>query len=105
MQITEVKVLPVNGDERLKAFVSIKLDACFVVRDMKIIAGNNGLFVAMPAKKMKDGTYRDLIHPLDQQTREMVEGLVLDEYKKVTTDNVKRLSVVQDSSDKQMATV
>ena len=105
MQITEVKVLPVNGDERLKAFVSIKLDACFVVRDMKIIAGNNGLFVAMPAKKMKDGTYRDLIHPLDQQTREMVEGLVLDEYKKVTTDNVKRLSVVQGSSDKQMATV
>lgn len=105
MQITEVKVLPVNGDERLKAFVSIKLDGCFVVRDMKIINGNNGLFVAMPAKKMKDGTYRDLIHPLDQQTREMVEGLVLDEYKKVTTDNVTKLSVVQSTQEKYMATV
>jgi len=105
MQITEVKVLPVNGDERLKAFVSIKLDACFVVRDMKIIQGNNGLFVAMPAKKMKDGTYRDLIHPLDQQTREMVEGLVLDEYKKVTSENVKKFSVVEGTQSKHSATV
>ncbi|VAV84742.1 hypothetical protein MNBD_DELTA01-1949 [hydrothermal vent metagenome] len=105
MQITEVKVLPVNGDERLKAFVSIKLDACFVVRDMKIIQGNNGLFVAMPAKKMKDGTYRDLIHPLDQQTREMVEGLVLDEYKKVTSENVKKFSVVEGTQSKHVATV
>jgi stage V sporulation protein G len=105
MQITEVKVLPVNGDERLKAFVSIKLDGCFVVRDMKIIDGNNGLFVAMPAKKMKDGTYRDLIHPLDQQTREMVEGLVLDEYKRVNSANVKKLSVVKAGESEYMATV
>ena len=72
---------------------------------MKIIQGNNGLFVAMPAKKMKDGTYRDLIHPLDQQTREMVEGLVLDEYQKVITDNVKKFSVVDGTANKHVATV
>ena len=83
MRITEVNILPVEGDERLKAFVTIKLDGCFIVRDMKIIRGNKGYFVAMPAKKMKDGSYRDLVHPLDSRTREMLEECVLDAYKKV----------------------
>ena len=54
MKITEVKVFPVNED-RLKAYVTITLEDCFVVRDLKIIKGNNGLFVAMPSKKRKDG--------------------------------------------------
>jgi len=70
MRITEIKILPVDGDEKLKAYVTIKLDDCFVVRDMKVIKGNTGYFVAMPAKKMKDGTYRDLVHPLDKPTRQ-----------------------------------
>ena len=83
MEITEVNVLPVDGDEKLKAFVTIKLDGCFVVRDVKVIKGNTGFFVAMPAKKMKDGTYRDLAHPLDKGTRDKFEDIVLDEYKKV----------------------
>lgn len=83
MRITEIKVLPVDGDEKLKAYVTIKLDDCFVVRDMKIIKGTNGYFVAMPAKKMKDGTYRDLVHPLDKPTRQMLEEQVMNEYKKM----------------------
>lgn len=83
MEITEVNVLPVDGDEKLKAFVTIKLDGCFVVRDVKVIKGNTGFFVAMPAKKMKDGTYRDLAHPLDKGTRDRFENTVLEEYKKV----------------------
>ncbi len=83
MQITEVKVLPVENDERLKAFVTIKLDDCFVVRDMKVIKGKNGYFIAMPAKKMKDGKYRDMVHPLDKETRQMFEDQVFDEYKRV----------------------
>lgn len=82
MRITEIKVLPVDGDDKLKAYVSIKLDDCFVVRDMKVIKGTTGYFVAMPAKKMKDGTYRDLVHPLDKPTRDKLEALVLDEYKR-----------------------
>ncbi|MDH4226275.1 MAG: septation protein SpoVG family protein [Deltaproteobacteria bacterium] len=82
MNITEVKVLPVDGDERLKAYVTLKLGGCFIVRDVKVINGNTGLFVAMPAKKMKDGTYRDLFHPLDKPTREAVESMVLGEYQK-----------------------
>lgn len=83
MRITEVKVILVDGDERLKAFATMKLDDCFVVRDMKVIKGDTGHFVAMPAKKMKDGTYKDLFHPLDVPTRQMVEETVMDEYRRV----------------------
>lgn len=86
MRITEVKVLPVDGDEKLKAYVTIKLDDSFVIRDMKVIKGTTGYFVAMPAKKMKDGTYRDLVHPLDKPTRQMLEDLIMSEFHKVMSD-------------------
>jgi stage V sporulation protein G len=86
MRITEIKVLPVDGDEKLKAYVTIKLDDCFVIRDMKIIKGTTGYFVAMPAKKMKDGTYRDLVHPLDKPTRQDLEDQVLVEFRKLQAE-------------------
>lgn len=86
MRITEIKVLPVDGDEKLKAYVTIKLDDCFVIRDMKIIKGTTGYFVAMPAKKMKDGTYRDLVHPLDKPTRQDLEDQVLVEFRKLQSE-------------------
>ena len=79
MEITEVRVFPVN-EERLKAYVTITLDDCFVVRDLKVIAGNTGLFVAMPAKRRKDGTFKDIAHPLNSDTRERMERTILDEY-------------------------
>ncbi len=94
MRITEINVLPVEGDERLKAFVTIKFDGCFIVRDVKVIKGNKGYFVAMPAKKMKDGTYKDLVHPLDRRTREMLEEHVLGAYRKVLQENGKFEDVV-----------
>ena len=81
MEVTEVRVFPVQ-EERLKAYVAITFDNCFVVRDLKVIHGNNGLFVAMPSKKRKDGTYRDTAHPLNNETREMIESKVLEEYNK-----------------------
>ena len=79
MKITEVKIFPVNED-RLKAYVTITLDASFVVRDLKIIQGPGGLFVAMPSKKRKDGQFRDIAHPLNQETREMIEDAIFDAY-------------------------
>lgn len=79
MEITEVKVFPVN-EERLKAYVSITIDNCFVVRDLKIIQGPSGLFVAMPSKKRKDGQFRDIAHPLNQDTRAMIEDAVFEAY-------------------------
>lgn len=81
MEITEVKVFPVNED-RLKAYVSITIDNCFVVRDLKIIEGTGGLFVAMPSKKRKDGQFKDIAHPLNQETRDMIEQMIFEAYEK-----------------------
>lgn len=79
MEITEIKVFPVEED-RLKAYVTIILDNCFVIRDLKVINGTGGLFVAMPSKKRKDGTFKDIAHPLNKETRELVEQKVLRAY-------------------------
>ena len=80
MEITDVKVIPVD-DEKLKAFVSIVFDQCFVVTDIKIIHGPKGLFVSMPSKKRKDGTFKDIAHPLNNQMRQYLEEKVLAVYK------------------------
>lgn len=79
MEVTEVRVYPVD-EEKLKAFVTITFDDCFVIRDLKIINGNKGLFVAMPSRKRKDGTYKDTAHPINNETRKMIEDRVLEEY-------------------------
>lgn len=81
MKITEVKVFPVNED-RLKAYITITIDNCFVVRDLKVIQGPGGLFVAMPSKKRKDGQFRDIAHPLNQETRAEIEDLIFEAYEK-----------------------
>jgi len=80
MEITDVKVIPVD-DEKLKAFVSIVFDQCFVVTDIKIIHGPKGLFVSMPSKKRKDGTFKDIAHPLNNQMRQYLEEKVLTVYR------------------------
>src|SRR5687767_109100 len=80
MEITDVKVIPVD-DEKLKAFVSIVLDACFVVTDIKVIHGPKGLFVSMPSKKRKDGTFKDIAHPLNNHMRQYLEDKVLAVYR------------------------
>lgn len=79
MKITEIKVFPVH-EERLKAYVSITIEDSFVVRDLKVIQGASGLFVAMPSKKRKDGQFRDIAHPLNQETRSMIENMVFAAY-------------------------
>lgn len=79
MEITEVRVFPVN-EEKLKAYATITFDDCFVVRDLKVIHGNSGLFVAMPSKKRKDGTFKDVAHPLNNEFRSKIEKAVLDAY-------------------------
>jgi stage V sporulation protein G len=79
MEITEVKVFPVNED-KLKAYITIVLDNCFVIRDLKIINGNTGLFVAMPSKRRKDGAFKDIAHPLNQSTRAQMEKKILEAY-------------------------
>jgi stage V sporulation protein G len=80
MKITEVRV-SLRDDEKLKAFVSITLDNCFVIRGLKIIKGNRGMFVAMPSRKRPDGTFQDLAHPINNETRSWMEGEILNAYR------------------------
>jgi stage V sporulation protein G len=79
MKITDVKVFPVDED-KLKAYATITFENCFIVRDLKVISGNKGYFIAMPSKKRKDGTFRDVAHPLNSETRKMIEDAVLEVY-------------------------
>ena len=83
MEITSIKVFPV-AEDRLKAFATIVFDNCFVIRDLKVIKGNKGLFVAMPSKRCKDGTFKDMAHPLNSETRSDIEDKVLNEYYRET---------------------
>jgi len=80
MEITDVRVYPVE-EEKLKGYATITFDSCFVVRDVKIIDGPKGLFVAMPSKKRKDGTYRDTAHPLNSEMRGLIETRVIGAYR------------------------
>lgn len=82
MQITDVRVRKIAKEGKMKAVVSITIDNVFVVHDIKVIEGEKGLFIAMPSKKSADGEYRDIAHPINTQTRGMLESIILDEYEK-----------------------
>ena len=80
MQITDVRVRKITKEGKMKAIVSITLDDEFVVHDIKVIEGEKGLFIAMPSKKATDGEYRDIAHPINSNTRDMLQNLILDCY-------------------------
>ena len=77
MKITEVRAKRLNGDNRLVGVAAITIDNCFVVHELRIIEGKNGLFVAMPSRKMSSGDYKDVAHPINSETRKMIEEAVL----------------------------
>lgn len=85
MEITEVKVFPIN-EEKLKAFASVVFDGCFMVNDIKVIRGRDGLFISMPSRKKKNGEFKDVAHPLNNDTRRMIEGHVLGEYERILAE-------------------
>lgn len=80
MKITDVRVRKITKEGKMKAIVSITIDDEFVVHDIKVIEGEKGLFIAMPSKKATDGEYRDIAHPINQTTRENIQGILLDRY-------------------------
>lgn len=80
MEITDVRVFPI-ADEKLRAFVSIVLDGCFMVNDIKVIQGKDGLFISMPSRKKRNGEFKDVAHPLNQETRRLFEERILGEYR------------------------
>jgi stage V sporulation protein G len=83
IEITEVKVYPAKDSGKLKAYATIVFENCFIVRDLKVIEGDKGYFVSMPSRRRKDGTFRDIVHPLDSDTRQMVEEHIILEYQKL----------------------
>ena len=80
MNITDVRVRKVAKDSKMKAVVSITIDDVFVVHDIKVIEGEKGLFIAMPSRKSTDGEYRDIAHPINSDTREVLQNLILKAY-------------------------
>ena len=80
MEITEIRIT-LREDEKLKAFASITLDNMIVIRGLKVIEGSGGTFIAMPSRQRKDGTYQDIAHPINRETREWLESQVIAAYK------------------------
>ena len=96
MNITDVRIRKVNDEGKMKAVVSITFDDEFVVHDIKIIEGQNGLFIAMPSRKMGEGDFRDIAHPLVSETRNKIRDAIFEEYERVLTekaaDNAEEIS-------------
>ena len=86
MKITDVRIRKINDESKMKAIVSITFDDEFVVHDIKIIDGRNGLFVAMPSRKMGEGDFRDIAHPLTSETRGKIKDAIFEEYEKVLSE-------------------
>ena len=87
MQITDVRIRKMSKEGKMKAIVSITLDGEFVVHDIKVIEGEKGLFIAMPSRRAGDGEYRDIAHPINSQTREMIQNIILERYEAVLEED------------------
>lgn len=86
MQITDVRVRKITKESKMKAVVSITLDNEFVVHDIKVIEGDKGLFIAMPSRRAGDGEYRDIAHPINTDTREKLQNIILEKYEKAMAE-------------------
>ena len=87
MQITDVRVRKVTKEGKMRAVVSITIDDVFVVHDIKVIEGEKGLFIAMPSRKASDGEYRDIAHPINSETRDKIQTLILEKYQEVAAES------------------
>ena len=88
MQITDVRIRKVAKEGKMKAVVSITIDNEFVVHDIKVIEGEKGLFIAMPSRKAADGEYRDIAHPINSDTRNMIQTLILEPYEAMNLGDI-----------------
>ena len=88
MLITDVRIRKVAKEGKMKAVVSITIDNEFVVHDIKVIEGEKGLFIAMPSRKAADGEYRDIAHPINSDTRNMIQTLILEQYEAMNLGDI-----------------
>ena len=86
MQVTDVRIRKITKEGKMKAIVSITLDDEFVIHDIKIIEGEKGMFIAMPSRRAGDREYRDIAHPINSDTREKVQKMILDKYEAILTE-------------------
>ena len=86
MQFSVLRVRRIEKEGKMKAIVSITLDNEFVIHDIKVIEGEKGLFIAMPSRKAADGEYRDIAHPINSNTRDMIQNVVLNKYETTTLE-------------------
>lgn len=88
MKIDDVRIREIrNPAGKLKAVVSVTIDECFVVHDIKIFEREDGFAIAMPSRKTTDGKYKDIAHPLNSETREMLQSIILSEYRRFLTED------------------
>ena len=87
MEITDIKIKYTNDGGRMRAAVSVVFDAAFAVHDIKVIEGEKGLFIAMPSRKAADGEYRDIAHPINSETRERIQSIILEKYEIAALEN------------------
>lgn len=83
MKITDIRLRKIDSDSKMKAVASVTFDDEFVVHDIKVIEGQNGLFIAMPSRKLSDGEFRDIAHPINSQAREVIQTAIIEKYKQV----------------------
>lgn len=92
MEITDVRVRKLSDEGKLRSIVSVTLDDCFVIHDIKLIEGQNGLFIAMPSRKVSEGKYRDIVHPINSEMRREIQDEILKAYEEAK----ERLEIVED---------
>ena len=87
MNITDIRVRKVSSENsKMRAIVSVTFDDCFVVHDIKVIEGQDKLFIAMPSRKTADGEFKDIAHPINSSTREELEKAILAKYDEVLSE-------------------
>ncbi len=100
MKITDVKVF-IRESNQLKAFVNIVIDDAFIIRNIKVIEGENGIFVAMPSRRVSSGEYRDIAHPINTETRNMIEQIIIEKYKEVLQEALSAAKSSDNSAEEE----
>lgn len=88
MKITDVRIRKVASESKMRAIASFTIDDVFVIHDIKVIEGDKGLFIAMPSKKASDDTYKDIAHPINSETRDQIQNMILERYSQLEEEEV-----------------
>jgi stage V sporulation protein G len=97
MEITDIRIKKVDGGGKLKAYVTVTFDDCFVVHNLKIISGKAGTFIAMPSRRTKTGEYKDIAHPINSSFRQEIQVRIIDEFERTREEDSDSEDLAEDS--------